>query len=82
MPGLDTLIDDRAFRLWFKYYARISMSNGDTTCPRQKCNATIDKYGDLLLEYKPGFCFNTFPRIWRHDAKVRRLARVLRRATP
>ena len=45
-PGLGTHIQDRNFRLWFKYFCRIPPFNGSEKCPRNGCNSELDKYGD------------------------------------
>ena len=79
-PGLETHIQHRDFRLWFKFYCRIALFNGNETCPRKGCHAVLDQYGDHLLHCPNGMHHSSTPRIWRHNSQVRLLGSALRKA--
>lgn len=79
-PGIGTYIKDRDFRLWFKYYCRIALFNGDEKCPRKGCDAQLDQHGDHLLHCPNGMHQSGSPRIWRHNSQVRLLCSDLRKA--
>lgn len=78
--GLRTYISDRDFRVWLKFYCRIPIIPENTTCPRRKCTAPLDRYGDHLLFCQSGLQFNACPRNWRHDCQVRLIATELCKA--
>ena len=79
-PGLGTHIQDRDFRLRFKYYCRIALFNGDEQCPRKGCPTVLDEHGDHLLHCPNRMRHSASPRIWRHNSQVRLLCSDLRNA--
>lgn len=76
--SLRTLIPNRTFRLWLKFYC-LCHSFPATKCPRPNCKKTTDVYGDHSLICPHKSLVGRAPMNERNDKQVRLIARLLRR---
>ena len=70
----ELFINAPQFTTWIKYYCQVPLFQTGTKCNRPQCAATMDIYGDHLLQ-----CERGTHRIRRHDAQIRLLQAGLKK---